>query len=137
VKSLRLISNKKSKQRSIKKIINTLTKLLLAKLTRNLVSHVFTINNSGTEIYKKLCYKSVGKIPLGFDASIFNANEEARSRIREELKVKHQTSIIAYIGRLSFEKGVHVLLKSISMIKEYDLVLMLDEFKSTKTCYHN
>jgi glycosyltransferase involved in cell wall biosynthesis len=127
----------KIKTRSIKKIINTLTKLLLAKLTRNLVSHVFTINNSGTEIYKKLCYKSVGKIPLGFDASIFNANEEARSRIREELKVNHQTSIIAYIGRLTFEKGVHVLLKSIAMIKEYDWVLMLDEFKSTKTSYHN
>lgn len=126
----------KLKTKSLKKVLLALMKLSLAKLTKHLVKHVFTINNSGTTIYASLGYKSVSKIPLGFDSSIFNINAKDRIAIRSKLKIDDDTPIISYIGRITFEKGIHVLLKSLSMIKTYDWVFMLDEFKSTKTSYH-
>jgi glycosyltransferase involved in cell wall biosynthesis len=123
------------KLRSVKKISNLFFKLLLSNITKHLVSHVFSINNSGTKIYKELGYSSVSKMPLGFDSEVFQPDLEARNTIRAELRVAEETPIIAYIGRMTYEKGIHVLLKSLSYLKDHSWILMLDEFSSTSTGY--
>lgn len=110
-------------------------KTLVSSFTKRYVDHLFVVNNAGLEIYKNLGFKSVSKTPLGFDSNLFYRNPEARTKVRRKTNVKDHQVLIAYIGRIVPEKGVHVLLAALDTIKEYDWVFMLDEFKQTSTNY--
>lgn len=121
------------KRRGVKGFLFGIFKLMLLKISTALTDHVFTINNDGTRLYKEYGFASVSKTPLGFDPSIFNISKEARRKIRSELSIQN-ISVIGYIGRLSPEKGVDVLLEALAGIKDIDWVLIMDQFVA-KTKY--
>lgn len=113
--------------------------LLFAKrifllLSRNLVKGLFTINNEGTEIYKSESFRNVVKVPLGFDPAIFRIDNEARDKIRELHSINYFA--IAYFGRVSHEKGVHILVAALSHLLQYDWVFVIDEFSVYKNEYN-
>ena len=102
-------------------------------LNRSNVNHLFTINNDGTNLYKDFGFESVSKIPLGFNEQIFRNDPTARQLIRKKLGLKGIT--IAYFGRITFEKGIHVLLKALSRIKDLEWHFLMDEFDLYATRY--
>lgn len=123
------------KRNGTRGLLAGIVKEFLAQKSKRMISHVFTINNDGTAIFKDYGFKSVSKIPLGFNADIFYPDQEARRKIRQQYNFSHNDTIIAYIGRTTHEKGVHILLKALSLIKDEQWYLILDEFKDAKTSY--
>ncbi len=111
----------------------SLAKTWLMKQTVDHISHVFTINNDGTAIFKAMGYRSVSKIPLGFDASFFNVNPDIRLKIRTKLGL--DGVVFAYFGRITHEKGVHILLESLTGLKGLEWHLLLDHFNVTGSAY--
>lgn len=114
-------------------IPSSLGKQNLVRKTRPLVAHVFTINDDGTRIFQSLGYRSVSKIPLGFDPRFFAVHPEWRSEIQKRLGL--QEFVIAYFGRMVREKGVHLLLSSLSRLQDLKWHLLLDQFDSRKNEY--
>lgn len=114
------------KRNGVRAIVPALLKTVFLFLSRNSVDHVFCINSDGERIFKGMGYKSVSRIPLGFDEEVFNINRESRNRIRSELNIT--THVVAYFGRLLPEKGVHLLLEALSTLKHLEWVLMIDRF---------
>jgi len=108
-------------------------KRLLLFISRKLVSGVFTINNEGTQVFKNEKFKNVKKIPLGFDPKYFHIDLSARNLIRSELGV--DGFVIGFLGRISHEKGVHVLLSALEAIINYKWTLLIDTFEIYKSKY--
>lgn len=112
-------------------IASSFIKMLLSKFSVFLVDTVFTINDDGTQIFKELKYKKVIQMPLGFDPKIFYINSAARNSIR--LKLGVEKFLIGFFGRVTREKGILILLEALSMIKDLEWMLLMDEFSQ----YHN
>lgn len=118
----------------IKGIALSAYKYAFALTGRSTMHHVFTINDDGTKIFKDLGYKSISKTPLGYDTEVFFPNPAARTEIREQLHL--DTTTFAYIGRLVYEKGVHILLQSLAQMLDIEWRLMLDKFESYTNPYN-
>ena len=110
-----------------------LVKLFLKLTNKKLLTGVFTINNEGTEIYKDFGFNNVIKIPLGFDSKHFKIDPALRKNIKLQYDFKGIT--IAYFGRFVYEKGIHILINLLSALKEFEWILVMDEFKDYKTNY--
>lgn len=121
------------KRRGFSSIAASFFKNTFARINRYLLHGVFTINIEGTKIYNELGFKNVNMIPLGFDPTLFNINESKRNEIRKKLNI--EGAVISFLGRLIYEKGVHVLLESLNNLKEYNWTLVLDKFSEYKSDY--
>ena len=131
--SLKIFSS--IKRRGLKNLPVIISKRLILFFTKRLVYCVFTINERGSNIFKKEGYNLVIKIPLGFDPSIFFINNTIRNTIRTDLRLC--SNIIGYFGRITPEKGIDVLLYALSELKHLDWVLIMDDFHDYKTEYSN
>jgi glycosyltransferase involved in cell wall biosynthesis len=118
-----------------KGLITSLFKNTLLQLTRKNVSHTFVINKLGLEIFKNLGFKSVSLTPLGFDPRIFFPNPISRNKKRLELGINENTVVFSYIGRTVYEKGIHILLNSLSILESTNWIFIMDKFSATKTNY--
>ena len=107
-------------------------KRVILTFCKKMIKGVFVINDEGYQIFKSEGVKHVCKIPLGFDSDYFYINDESRRDIRGQLGVKNKF-VIGYFGRISYEKGVHLLVSALSRLLNYDWVLLIDEFDR----YHN
>lgn len=121
------------KRRGSKGIPAAIFKRLLLLITRRLVDGVFTINNEGSDIFREEGFRSVMRIPLGFDANLFRIDTGARQLKRAKLNL--DGFVIGYFGRVSFEKGVHVLISALEKLKDYKWTLLIDEFDIYKNKY--
>ena len=101
-------------------------KLSVSMIVRKFVYHIFAISNDGVNIYKKLGYKNVTKIPLGFDEQLFKVNASTRELIRSNLGI--EGIVFSYVGRVIEGKGLHILLEALSRIKNHEWTLLLDNF---------
>ena len=100
---------------------------LLSALSRRTVDHVWVLSNDSARAVEGLGFQGkVSKIPLGFDPEIFKPDPAARSRIRTELGLDKVT--FAYFGRLVPEKGVHLLIRALHGLRDYEWQLVLDKF---------
>jgi glycosyltransferase involved in cell wall biosynthesis len=122
------------KRRGWKAFPAAILKRIMLGETKKLVHGVFTINPDGEKIFKDIGFKNVRLIPLGFDPSFFYPDPAGRSRIRRELNLGGR--VIAYFGRITPEKGIHVLIKALSSLKEYSWQLMMDSFDPSSSTYH-
>ncbi len=111
-----------------------LLKEFLFRYSRGYVDHVCTINDEGTHIFRSSGFANVSKIPLGYRPDIFFPDAKARNVIRQQLGI--QTFAFAYVGRLTPEKGVDILLRSLACLKHLDWVLLLDKFEICTSPYH-
>ncbi|MBO6517681.1 MAG: glycosyltransferase [Bacteroidia bacterium] len=123
------------KRRGLKYLPISLAKRFMLFRAKKVVDTVFTINNAGTAIFKAEGFRNVIKTPLGFDASLFSIDDESRKRIRTENKVQTNDKLIAYFGRLTYAKGVHVLLEALSKLKQKGWTLMMDQFEEYSSGY--
>lgn len=110
-----------------------LYKRYLLRRNRKLIGCVFTINQDGTEIFRKEGFRKVQQIPLGFDAGIFKIQKEARQALREKLNLSALT--FAYFGRLTPEKGIHLLIEALGNLKLYSWQLVMDHFDASSSDY--
>lgn len=122
------------KRRGIKSLPAAVWKRMMIRRTRKVVSGIFTINSDGKKIFEQEGYKNVHHIPLGFDPEYFLVDEEARSTVREQLKLQHKT--VAYFGRITPEKGVTLLIEALSGLLQYDWHLMMDHFDEYVSGYN-
>jgi glycosyltransferase involved in cell wall biosynthesis len=72
-------------------------------------------------------------MPLGFDPAIFFPDENTRNLIRKKTGLNGK--VIAYFGRLSREKGIHVLISALQDLKDLSWQLMMDEFDEYASGY--
>lgn len=123
------------KRLGFKGLLRSLYKLSLIEITKNKIDNVFTINSEGEKLFSSYGFKNVNKIPLGFSSDIFFFDEVTREKKRKELGINNML-VFAYIGRLVKEKGVHILLKALSKLRDNEnWVLLIDEFKDSKSTY--
>lgn len=110
-------------------------KLSMFWMSRRLISHIFSISEDGSSIYKKLGFQSVTKIPLGLDEETFRIDDGQREKIRQKIGVDHL--IFGYFGRAIEGKGLHLLLEALSKLKQYSWSLLLDEsIRNSNDDYH-
>jgi glycosyltransferase involved in cell wall biosynthesis len=113
-------------RRGIKALPVILFKRALLNRNKQLVNGIFAINTDGERIFRKEGYQNVRHMPLGFDPSFFYPDADARNRIREKYKITN--TVIAYFGRLTKEKGAHLLIQALRELKSLDWRLMMDSF---------
>ena len=110
-----------------KGFLSSRIKLLLLRLSKNLFHHLFAISNDGIEIFYELGVTNVSKIPLGFNEDIFQINNNEREVLRERLSLN--TTVIAYMGRISESKGVHILIEALDKIRNEEWIFLIDSFE--------
>jgi glycosyltransferase involved in cell wall biosynthesis len=120
----------------LSKLPNIFLKNLLLFISSLFIENLFTINNESCKLYSEYGFKNVYKIPLGFDNNLFNINDDDREKIRLDLGINDEV-VIAYFGRVCYEKGVHILINALSMLNHDKWVLLIDEFKDYETEYIN
>lgn len=114
------------KKRRMRGFMNAILKKIMFKISRKLVFGIFTINNEGTDIFKNKKFVNVKKIPLGFDPKYFQINKLKREKIRSKLSING--FVIGYFGRVTFEKGTHILIDALKKIKDSKWTLLIDDF---------
>ena len=60
-------------------------------------------------------------MPIGFDPAFFFPDPVARERVRRKSGLTEK--VIAYFGRLTKEKGVHILIQALSGMKSTGLAI--------------
>ncbi|MFI5125157.1 MAG: hypothetical protein ACHQDF_07540, partial [Chitinophagales bacterium] len=88
-----------------------LVKRVMLHQSKKLVDGVFTVNHDGEKIFRREGYKNVKQMPLGYDPAYFYPDAESGSLIR--MKLNLQGKIVAYFGRLTAEKGIHILIRAL------------------------
>lgn len=119
--------------RGIKGLPSALVKRALLQITRRLVDGVFTINVEGTKIFENEGFRNVTRIPLGFDPKYFRVDPEARKVKRDILDLRG--FVIGFFGRISFEKGIHILVSALEKLIDCEWTLLMDEFDIYKNKY--
>lgn len=125
------------KRQGIKGLLYSMLLQMVNFITRPMVSHLFVISNAGLQVFMELGYKTkVSKIPLGFDSNLFFKDDVKRNEKRKELGLEHET-VIAYFGRMKFQKGIHILIEALAMLKDRSWKFMLDYFEEGGDNYQN
>jgi glycosyltransferase involved in cell wall biosynthesis len=123
------------KRKGVRGLVLTVAKRTILSFTARKIIHLFTINNLGFKIYSSLGFKSVSKIPLGFSPEVFKEDLNSRVELRNKYSIGDKI-VFAYVGRIVKEKGIHILLSSLSEVMELDnWVLLLDEFVDAQNSY--
>jgi glycosyltransferase involved in cell wall biosynthesis len=110
-------------------------KTICAQLSKKRIYHVQVLSNDGIEVFKSLNYKNISISHLGFDESIFKCDARIRNEYRLKLNLNKVT--IAYFGRLVPEKGIHILIETLSNILDLEWQFLLDTFGLYETDYQN
>ena len=121
-------------QGHFKPALSTFLTFFLSNLVNQNINHIFVISSDGIKVMNKLGYTGrVSQIPLGYNPKLFFRNETIKKEIRDRLGLKETT--IAYFGRLTYEKGVHILIEALSHIKDLPWQLLLDRFNTYTNPY--
>ncbi len=114
------------KRRGFKALPAVLFKKVLLKLNRPLPDGIFTVNRDGERIFTDEGFMNVRHMPLGFDPAFFHPDIVIRNAIRSKCNLNKK--VIAYFGRLTPEKGVHLLIQALKNLKSMEWQLMMDSF---------
>jgi glycosyltransferase involved in cell wall biosynthesis len=121
------------KRRGLLALAATVYKRTLLIRTKALVKGVFTINSDGKKIFQNEGFRNVQQMPLGFDTNYFYPDNHKRDSLRVTLGLKHLT--FAYFGRLTKEKGIHLMIDALRNLKQYEWHLLMDHFDASATAY--
>ncbi len=124
------------KKHGFKNIGSNIFKQFLWSLSKVFVHHLFTINKNGTLFYKQRGFKRISQIPLGYDKKLFKIDLVARDKYRLKMNISDNMLAIGYLRRIVHEKGIHILLKSLSNLLNHQWVLVIDEFHDYKNDYY-
>jgi glycosyltransferase involved in cell wall biosynthesis len=118
------------RRNGINGVFITIFKRMMLIISKKLVHGVFTINNEGTQIFNNESFSNVRKIPLGFDPKYFHINLISRKAVRSKFGLNG--FVIGFFGRITYEKGIHILVDALHLLKNYKWTLMIDEFNIYK-----
>jgi len=121
-------------RRGLKGLPASFFKRMLLSKTRRLVQGVFTLNHDGEQLFREERFQNVVHMPLGFDPVYFHPDQIARDSIRT--KYNFTQTVIAYFGRITREKGVHILIMALKDLKSFNWQLMMDSFDEAASDYH-
>lgn len=97
------------------------------------MNRVFTLSQDGTRVMETLGLRAT-QIPLGFDPALFCIqNASKRSATRARIGLNHKT--VAYFGRQTPEKGVHLLVEALAGLKHLEWQFLIDHFAAYGGCY--
>jgi glycosyltransferase involved in cell wall biosynthesis len=122
------------RRRGLRALPAILLKRFLLNRNRRLVDGVFTINREGEKIFVEEGFLNVRHMPLGFDPFFFHPDLDGRNAIRAKYNLN--SPVVAYFGRLTPEKGVHILIQALKNLREMDWQLMMDSFDIYASAYN-
>jgi len=116
-------------------VIGPLITAFIRTMVHPKFDRIFTLSDDGTRVMETLGFKGkVTKVPLGFDPNLFLIQkDEEIAQTRKKLGLTQTT--IAYFGRLTHEKGVHLLLEALRGMLNEPWHLLLDHFSEYRTPY--
>ncbi|MGH6649805.1 MAG: glycosyltransferase [Sphingopyxis sp.] len=107
-------------------IASALVKTWLRRSARRKVDRVLTLSQDGTALIEKMGLTAT-QVPLGFDPRLFQPLPEAeRAVVRAELGLTRP--VIAYFGRQTPEKGIHILIDALDRIRDRPWQFLIDDF---------
>ncbi len=117
------------------RMVGPLLTWLLRTLLHPRVDRVFTLSGDGTRVMEAMGFQGrTTQIPLGFDPALFRIqSHEQIASTRSRLGLIHPT--VAYFGRLTPEKGVHLLMEALAAIRDVPWQLLIDNFSDYQTDY--
>jgi glycosyltransferase involved in cell wall biosynthesis len=121
------------KRKGWKSLPAAIVKRLLLMRSRKVVEGVFSLNHDGEKIFLDEGYKRVMHMPLGFDPEYFFPDNKKEGELKNKLGLRN--SVIAYFGRLTREKGIHILINALQELKQYHWHLMMDSFDDYASDY--
>ncbi len=123
------------KRRGWKYLPISILKRLTLKKVKSTIETVLTINDDGTKIFESEGFNRVIKTPLGFDPRYFSIDDSVRHQLRHDLVQDKDVNLIAYFGRLTPAKGVHILIQALGLLKNDNWLLMMDKFDEYSSNY--
>jgi glycosyltransferase involved in cell wall biosynthesis len=123
------------RNQSIKALPKNLVIHTLNYLTALRVDGILIVNRESESIFKKYGYPRVTRIPLGYDKTVFFRDDTSREETRKKLGVDQSTMVIAFFGRLIFEKGAHILIDALTSVKQKNWKLLLDHAHDHEDVY--
>lgn len=110
-----------------------MVKYWLRQRVQRKVDRVFTLSSDGTVEMQRMGLAAT-QIPLGYDPNLFYPREAAeRSAVRQQLGLHAPT--IAYFGRQTPEKGIHILIDALARIRDCDWQFLVDDFLGEGSAY--
>jgi glycosyltransferase involved in cell wall biosynthesis len=101
-------------------------------LARGRVSHVVAICEDGRDSMCSIGFRNAVTItPLGFDPALFYPDASRRAAIRQALGLR--SPVVAYFGRVTQSKGVHILIAALGHLKDQPWHLLMDDFEHDST----
>lgn len=126
--SLAIDLKKAAETRNPTGIASALVKAWLRRSAQRKVDRVLTLSRDGTALIEAMGLTAT-QVPLGFDPRLFAPLPDARAAVRAELGLTRPT--IAYFGRQTPEKGIHLLLDALDRIRDRDWQFLIDDFIGT------
>jgi glycosyltransferase involved in cell wall biosynthesis len=122
------------RERKLKATLRSVRSQVWGRIARRRVNHVVAICEDGRKAMQLIGFKNAISItPLGFDPALFFPDPARRAATRKALGVSQP--VIAYFGRLTQEKGVHVLIAALAALKNQFWQLLIDDFEHDSTEY--
>jgi len=97
------------------------------------VDHVLVVSADGERVLREQGFRAITKIPLGFDPTLFRPDPAARAEVRARLGLTGVT--VAYFGRVTAAKGVHLLVEALAGLRAEPWTLLLDAFSNYREPY--
>lgn len=116
-------------------ILGPLLTWSLRKLVHPKVHRVFTLSSDGTRVMERMGFQEKAtQIPLGFDPQLFQIQPPSQ-RADTRLKLGLNQTTIAYFGRLTPEKGLHLLIQALASMQDLNWQFLVDHFSDYRTAY--
>jgi glycosyltransferase involved in cell wall biosynthesis len=112
--------------------LRSLRSHIWGRLARGRVSHVVAICEDGRDSMRSIGFRdAVTVTPLGFDPALFFPDTSRGAAIRRSLGLTGP--VVAYFGRVTRSKGVHILIAALGNLKGQPWQLLMDEFEHGST----
>jgi glycosyltransferase involved in cell wall biosynthesis len=121
---------------NIKNSLGSLFCLIFQNFAKKNINNLFPISKEAVNVSEKYGFKQnlIYQIPYGVDLLKFVKQNEAYIDATKK-KLGLNSFTIAYFGRLVPEKGVDILLKAASILKERNFQILIDNFSFYKSDY--
>ena len=112
--------------------LRSLRSHIWGRLARGRVSHVVAICEDGRDSMRSIGFwDAVTVTPLGFDPALFYPDASRGAAIRRALGLTGP--VVAYFGRVTQSKGVHILIAALGNLKGQPWQLLMDDFEHDST----